>query len=63
MDSVTSLGLTKLDDIFPIFLVCLLLFLGPGAGGEINLAGIGGPGEGVNLFLSLGDRERLAAIQ
>ena len=64
VDGVAALGLTELDHVFPVLLVRLLLVLGPCcAAGEIDLAGIGRPGEGVDFLVSFRDGERLATVE
>jgi hypothetical protein len=51
------------DDVFPVFLVIVGLFLGPGlTGGKIDGLGLAGPGEGVDLVFTRGDGKGLAAV-
>ena len=61
-DGIAAFSGAVLDYIFPLFLVVVLLRLGPRIPrGEIERLRIGGPGEGVNLFLSLGYCEGLSS--
>ena len=61
-DGVAALGGAILHDIFPLFLVIVFLGLGPRvARGEIDRAGIGGPGERMDFFLTLSQRDGFAA--
>ena len=61
-DGVAAFGGAILHDILPLFLVIVFLGLGPRvARGEIDCAGIGGPRERMDFFLTLSQRDGLAA--
>src|SRR5437667_2733073 len=59
---VCTLGITMLGDVLPFFFVCVFLRFGPrGACGEVKDARVRGPGESMDFFFALRNRERLAA--
>src|SRR5439155_24252060 len=59
---VCTLGITILGDVLPFFFVCVFLrFVPLGACGEVKDARVRGPGESMDFFFALRNRERLAA--
>src|SRR5205807_3993832 len=61
-ESVAAFGGAILHDVFPLLSVVVFLGFGPGvAGGEVESVRIGGPGESVDFFLTLGYRNGFAA--
>src|SRR5438105_1487906 len=59
---VSAFDSTVLADVLPIFLVSLLLGFSPRrAGGKVEDARVGGPGECMNLFITLRNRKRFPA--
>ena len=62
-DCVAALGGAILHNVFPLFLVVVLLRLRPGmARGEVDSLRICRPGEGVDVFFSLRHGESFAAV-